>query len=285
MRLPSSSALMYVARLRHIQSIHESPERRNPDTLVRHFIPIVQRLRSAWIGRTQLDKLRETPIYYFLIARTKYYDQVLEDAVSDGVKRIVNVGCGSDTRAYRFQKLLRGKGVRVLECDQPEAIHVKEHMARRWRPSDYVEYLPIDLNDNDWPELEHWLGDRTAPKTLVLIEGVSVYVNDSNFHRFLQVLAFRLSPGSHVCYDYKIRGIHDDLGRSGRTERPFRLSQVREEVATYHQAIGLRLEHMELSSELCTRLLPDLTESTFPFFGEDSLVRLKVDGLDNGVLS
>ena len=278
MKLPDLSALAYVALLRHIQSIHESPERRNPDTLVRHFIPFAQRWRSAWIGGSELAKLRREPIYYYLVARTRYYDQVLEDAVADGVKRIVNVGCGSDTRAYRFQKLLRREGVAVLECDQAEAIHVKEHMAKRWRPSDYVEYLPVDLNDNAWPDLEHWLGDGISPKTLVLVEGVSVYIDDSSFCRFLQLLAVKLSPGSHVCYDYKIRGIQDDLGRSGRTERPFRLSQIRDEVATYHQAIGLRLEHMELSSELCTRLLPDLAESRFQFFGEDSLVRLKVDG-------
>jgi len=238
----------------------------------------VERLRSAWIGKAQLAKLRNTPVYYYLVARTKYYDQVVEDAVFDGVQRVVNVGCGSDTRAYRFQKLLRSKNVRVLECDQQEAIRAKERMARRWRPSDYVEYLPIDLNDNAWPRLEHWVRNRTAPKALVLIEGVSVYVDQNNFRRFLQFLAVNLSPGSHLCYDYKIRGIHDALGRSGRTETPFRLSKVREEVATYHEAMGLRLEHMELSSELCMRFLPDLTESTF-CFDEDSLIRLKVDGV------
>ena len=57
MKLPSSNALMYVARLRHIQSIHESAGRRNPDTLV----PLTQEGeqvgspraasgRSAWSG-------------------------------------------------------------------------------------------------------------------------------------------------------------------------------------------------------------------------------------------
>jgi methyltransferase (TIGR00027 family) len=278
MKLPSSSALMYVARLRHIQSIHESTEHRNPDTLVRHFIPIVQRWRSTWIGKTELAKLRAKPLYYYLVARTKYYDQVIKDAVSDGVKRIVNVGCGSDTRVYRFQELLRSNGVSVLECDLPEAIHIKEQMAKRWRPSDYVEYLPVDLNDPAWPELEHWLGNRTAPKTMVLLEGVCVYVDESSFCRFLRLLAAKLSPGSHVCYDYKIRGAHDDLGFSGRTEKPFRLSQVREEVAIYHQSLGLRLETMELSSELCRRLLPDLASSAFPFFEEDGLIRLKPEG-------
>src|ERR1700746_3308855 len=40
------------------------------------------------------------------------------------------------------------------------------------------------------------------------------------------------------------------LGRLGRNGRLFRLSKVREKVATYHEGIGLRLEHMEMGSEL-----------------------------------
>ena len=51
MTLPNLSNSMYVAHLRYIQSIHESPSRRNPDTLVRHFLPVLQRLRTTWIGR------------------------------------------------------------------------------------------------------------------------------------------------------------------------------------------------------------------------------------------
>jgi methyltransferase (TIGR00027 family) len=277
MGLPNLSKSMDVAHLRYIQSIHESPQRRNPDTLVRHFIPILARLRTAWLGQEELSKLRADSFYYYLIARTKHYDQVLNDAVSDGVRQIVNVGCGSDTRAYRFKHLLRSKNVKVLECDQPEVIHAKQQVAKRWRCFDYVEYLPIDLNDETWPELEYWLGDRTRTKALVLMEGVSPYINGSNFGRFLVLLANRLSPGSHVAYDFKIRGVHDDFGRVGRIQEPFRLSPASDEVATFHEAHGLRLEHMELSSELCARLLPGLVESAVTLFGEDGLVRLQVE--------
>ena len=275
MGLPNLSNSMYVARLRYIQSIHESPERRNPDTLVRHFIPILARLRTAWLGRQELSKLRADPFYYYLVARTKYYDQVVNDAVSDGVQQIVNVGCGCDTRAYRFKHLLRSRNVKVLECDQAKAIHAKQQAAKRWRCSDYVEYLPIDLNDDTWPELEHWLGDRTRTKALVLMEGVSPYINGGNFGRFLVLLATRLSPRSHVAYDFKIRGVRDDFRRVGRIQEPFRLSRASDEVATFHEALGLRLEHMELSSELCARLLPDLAESAIALFSEDGLVRLQ----------
>jgi hypothetical protein len=84
LKLPRVCNLMYVARLRYIQSIHESSERRNPDLLVRHFIPLLERWRLAWISQEELSKLRMDPFYYYLVARTKYYDQVFSDAVAEG---------------------------------------------------------------------------------------------------------------------------------------------------------------------------------------------------------
>jgi methyltransferase (TIGR00027 family) len=274
-KLPNLSESMYVARLRYIQSVHESLERRNPDTLVRYFIPLRQRLGTAWLGREDLARMRAQPFYHYLIARTKYYDEVVTDAVADGVRQIVIVGCGSDTRAYRFQDVLRAKDVKVLECDQPQAIHIKQRMTKRWRHSDYVEYLPIDLNDDAWPALGRWLGDAASPKSLVLMEGVSPYVNEGTFGQFLRFLAKTLSPGSHIAYDFKICGMSDDEGRTERTPHPFRLSAVENEVAAYHRANGLRLERMEVSSDLSTRLLPGLEESA-PLFAEDCLIRLQV---------
>src|SRR5580765_2899455 len=250
MKLPNLSESMYVARLRYIQSVHETLERRNPDTLVRYFIPLRQRLGTAWLGRDDLTRMRAQPFYHYLIARTKHYDEVVTDAVADGVRQIVIVGCGSDTRAYRFQPILRAGGVKVLECDQPQAIHIKQRLTKRWRHADYVEYLPIDLNEDAWPELGRWLGDRTGPKSLVLMEGVSPYVNERTFSQFLRFLASTLSAGSHVAYDFKIRGMSDDEGRNERTNDPFRLSALEDEVAAYHRANRLRLERMEVSSHL-----------------------------------
>jgi O-methyltransferase involved in polyketide biosynthesis len=134
----------------------------------------------------------------------------------------------------------------------------------------------MDLNDDAWPDLDRWLMERTKTKALVLMEGVSPYVNDSTFGRFLSLLAHRLSVGSRVAFDFKIRGANDNLGRGGRTLRPFRLSGVREEVAAFHEKFGYRLEHMELSSELSARLLPGLVESGASLFRQDALVQLQI---------
>jgi methyltransferase (TIGR00027 family) len=213
-----------VAEQRHIQSIHETAELRNPDTLVRYFLPLTRRFRSAWLYHETLATLRTNPFYYYLLARTKYYDGVFLDAISGNMKYIINVGCGSDTRSHRFQHILKQKGVKVLECDQRKAISGKQRIANRRWPFDYVTYLAINLNDDAWPDFEHWLGTNNAPKVLVLMEGVSPYINVDSFGRFLSLLARKLPAGSRVAYDFKLCGVHDDFGLVGKTQRPFRLA-------------------------------------------------------------
>lgn len=275
MRLPDSSKAFYVAFLRYLQSIHEVNERRNPDHLVRHFIPPLRRFRARWLGKRTLERLRADPFYFYLAARTRYYDQVFASAIADGVRQIVIVGCGSDTRAYRFRRSLLDAHVRVLECDQADAIDVKRRVARRWHASSYVEYLALDLNDDAWPALSSRI-DRTGAKVLLLLEGVSPYVNDSSFTSFLDAMARKLPPGSQVAYDYKLRGVRDDFGQTGRTLVPFRMSAVAAEVAAFHDALKLRLDFCERSSELSARLVPGLRESGAALFEEDGLARLTV---------
>jgi len=276
MKRRSFSNSMTVAEWRYIQSIHETAELQNPDTFVGHFLPALRRWRCAWLGQRTLAVLRAKPLYYYLVARTKYYDGLFLDAIADKVRYIINVGCGSDTRSYRFEHILKQHGVKVLECDQSEAISSKQEIARRQGTFDHVSYVSIDLNDDAWPDFEHWLNQNNAARTLVLMEGVSPYVNVEGFSRFLSLVAKKLPARSRVAYDFKFSGVADSFGLVGRTQRPFRLPTIREEVVGYHENLGYRVNSMERSSELSVRLLTGLEKSDVPLFTEDGLVQLEV---------
>ena len=118
MTLPDSSYLVNVGQLRYIQALCEPADSRNPDALVGAFLSPGQRLACRLRGALFLRRLRANPFYHYLLARTRHYDELFLDAVRDSVACIVNIGCGSDTRAYRFARLLEAKGITVLECDQ-----------------------------------------------------------------------------------------------------------------------------------------------------------------------
>jgi methyltransferase (TIGR00027 family) len=276
MKLTPSSNLGYVAQLRYVQTIHEPPERRNPDNFVRHFFPMMERLRCRFLSGAQLDELRSQPFYYYLLARTQHYDAVFCDAISDKVQYIVNIGCGSDTRAHRFAPALKLNSINVLECDLPEAISIKRKMTRRLESARNIQYVSLDLNDDSWPHFRRWL-DRIGKATvMVMMEGVSPYVEATAFDRFMDLLGAALPRDSVVAYDFKFSGVADRFGRANRIETTFRLPNSREEVIAYHQQRGFRLDYMEPGWELEARLLPELASEGRALFLQDGLVRIQV---------
>ena len=276
MKIRGFSNLIYVAELRYLQSLHEQPELQNPDRLVGQFLPPLRRWRCRWLSQRRMAIPWTAPFYYYLLARTKYYDTVFLNAITAQVQYIINVGCGTDTRAYRFEDALTRNGVRVVECDILKAIQIKQSAAKRVGDCGHVTYVSIDLNDYTWPDFEDWLAKHHPAKAMVLMEGVSPYINAETFTRFLRFLAGTLPRGSRVAYDLKLAGVADEFGRIGQTQRPFRVGAGRENMAIFHEKLGYRLDHMEGSAELTTRLVGSLNVTRSPLFLEDALIQLEI---------
>jgi len=270
MNLPNLSWMLNVCELRYIQALYEAADYRNPDAMVGALLPMERRLACAVRGTLLRSQLRGKPFYHYLLARTRYYDEVFLDAVHESVRSIINVGCGSDTRAYRFAHLLRQKRVAVLECDQPLAIRAKQKIAQRHWVSDHVTYVALDLEERGQNSLARHLDEASEGPALVMMEGVSPYISTESFEAFLRFLAGRLHPRSVLAYDFKIVDTPEDFGRPPRVPRPFRLPAEREQVAGYHAALGFELQRMELSSELSRRLVPGAAL----LFDRDCLLRL-----------
>jgi len=183
--------------------------------------------------------------FNYLIARTKHYDQVFTYAIDKGIKYIINIGCGTDTRAYRFGAVLKSQGIRVLECDQAESIAIKQELATQAWHTDHVTYVSLDLNDNVWPNLERQL-HKVPSAVLVILEGVSPYIDEISFARFLSFLAAKSNLGSLVAYDYKIGGPDDfECGRPAKGQ--FRLPATKSDVIAYHEALGYNVQRTDIS--------------------------------------
>mgnify|MGYP001156517800 CR=1 FL=1 len=265
-----------VAERRYIQSIHEQSERRNPDTLVGMFLPLMRRWRCQWLRRRTVTGLQADPIYYYLLARTRYYDEVFLRAIDADVRYIINVGCGTDTRAYRFKEALNQNGVEVVECDQPVAISIKQDLAKRVGSHERLRYVAIDLNNDAWSSFEACLSKIGTAKALVFMEGVAPYINTRTFEKFLALLGTNLSKGSRVAYDFKLRGFDEEAVGVEGAPKLFRLGGERKELTVFHEQFGYRLAHMEGSADLTLRTVEGLSRSKSPLFIEDMLVQLEV---------
>ena len=132
----------------------------------------------------------------FQAARTKYFDDYFLRAASAGVRQIVMLAAGLDSRAYR---LPWPDGTVSYELDQPRVLEFKrdvldEHgttpQARR------VE-VAVDLRD-DWGSALRQAGfDPSAPAAFIA-EGLLIYLPataQGDLFRGIDALA---APGSHV---------------------------------------------------------------------------------------
>lgn len=278
MRALNLGNLMRAAELRYVQSVHEAEDLRGTDTYVKYFLPVLRRWCLAWLSRRRLVSLRSDPFYYYLIARTRYYDTAFCDAIRENFESIVNIGCGRDTRSYRFGGLLRQNSVRVLECDQPEAIADRRRWAKGLPAHHEISYASVDLNRGAYSELQQWLGQTRGRIAFVMMEGVSPYIDQDAFGDFLSWLSVTLPRGSRFVYDFKVCSGLDDLMSGDRTESTFRLPSERAGIAAYHERRGFRLHEMELSRDVIVRILPAVARAQIELFSEDCLVELDVVG-------
>ena len=272
--LGSFSNLAGTAYKRHVQSLHEHGDRRNPDLLAGALLSPAQREQCLHLQARALDDLRRSPYYHYLTARTKAYDQVLLDAVAGGIRRVLIMGSGFDTRLYRFGGHLAALGAEVAECDQPPAMAAKRQLAAALPYACRVQYLGIDLNLPDtWAGLLRWLGDGASP-ALLIAEGVSPYIQRTTFTALLEALPKLLPTGSRVAYDFKLAGVADDFGKGADVSAPFRLALNVQAIAELHAGLGYRHTRTTDSRALMRAHVPSWDESVSPLFHEDALVEL-----------
>jgi methyltransferase (TIGR00027 family) len=70
--------------------------------------------------------------------RTRYFDDILDAQIAAGVRQVVILGAGLDTRAVRKQSA----GVRYFEIDDPATIDLKRHCYTRARIHAGVTLIP-----------------------------------------------------------------------------------------------------------------------------------------------
>lgn len=144
-----------------------------------------------------------------VIARTRYIDDRLNVCIKDGIRQLVILGAGYDTRAYRFDELK--EKVRVYELDFPATQSVKTQRVRKILGSlpQNVIYVPLDFEKDalDMKLLEH--GYNRSLKTLFIWEGVTYYLTPQAIDSTLAFIAGNSGEGSSVIFDYAFQSLLD----------------------------------------------------------------------------
>jgi methyltransferase (TIGR00027 family) len=128
--------------------------------------------------------------------RTHFFDAYFADAVADGIRQIVILASGLDSRAHRLDW---PAGTRVYEIDQPKVLEYKATTlaAAGVKPSATRREVPIDLRF-DWPAALKAAGFDPAQPTAWLAEGLLMYLPADAQDRLFENVTALSAPGSRV---------------------------------------------------------------------------------------
>jgi methyltransferase (TIGR00027 family) len=138
--------------------------------------------------------------------RTKYFDDYLLAAVDAGVRQVVILASGLDSRAYRLQW---PADTVVYEIDQPQVIEFKTTTLASLgaQPTATRRTIPIDLR-SDWPAALQAAGLDAAWPTAWLAEGLLIYLPSEAQDRLFDNITALSAPGSTIATEY-VPGLKD----------------------------------------------------------------------------
>lgn len=131
-----------------------------------------------------------------MAVRTKFFDEFFTDATNAGIKQIVILASGLDSRAYR---LAWPAGTVVYEVDQPQVIEFKTRALANLgaAPTADRRVVAIDLRD-DWPTALRTAGFDPAQPAAWSAEGLLGYLPPDAQDRLLDTITALSAPGSRV---------------------------------------------------------------------------------------
>jgi methyltransferase (TIGR00027 family) len=153
----------------------------------------------AWLdGDPQGKRAHRLGIDYQAV-RTHFFDEYFENAARAGIRQVVILAAGLDSRAYRLNW---PPGTAVYEIDQPKVLEYKTGILEQHgaAPAASRRPVPIDLRD-DWPAALTGAGfDRTRP-TAWLAEGLLPYLPSDAQDRLFEMFTALSAPGSQVAVE------------------------------------------------------------------------------------
>jgi methyltransferase (TIGR00027 family) len=150
-------------------------------------------------------------------ARTKYFDTYFRQAADAGVRQVVILAAGLDSRAYR---LPWPDQTTIFELDRPQVLDFKRDVLAGQGAKSNAERreVAIDLRE-DWPQALRDSGfDPTKPSAWIA-EGLLIYLPADAEEQLFSGINALASPGSHVAVEDGAPMPSDDYSAAVEEER------------------------------------------------------------------
>lgn len=199
------------------------------------------------------------------LARTRLIDDWLQSWLYRGIRQVIVLGAGFDTRSLRLPAL---RSIPVIEIDHPDTAHKKLSILGKALPSlpANTRYLPIDFDKDSLAALfERERIDFSLP-TFFIWEGVTNYLQPEAVNQTF-ALAGRFAEGSVMLFTYIHQQVLDDPAAFFGAERLLRdveeihekwtFGFVPEELPAYLRTYGFSLMEDMGAAEYREKYLAD----------------------------
>jgi methyltransferase (TIGR00027 family) len=199
-------------------------------------------------------------MYEYVIARTKYIDAAVVEALAERIEQVVVLGAGFDSRAVRFGP--DAPGTRFFELDAPTTQQAKIGQYRRRGvilPSN-AALVSIDFEHDALSDRLDEAGFSRTARSLFILEGVLMYLQPAAVEATLGAIVSCGGPGSRLVADAVlasvIRGASTVEGEAeivravSKADEGWRFGLDRPEVGPYLARFGLTLERCWGAAEL-----------------------------------
>ena len=132
----------------------------------------------------------------FMAVRTKWFDELFLDAVASGIRQVVILASGLDSRSWR---LSWPDGTTVYELDQAKVLEFKSGTLRDYgaQPAANLVSVAVDLRQ-DWPTALQQAGFDASVPTMWSAEGLLRYLPAAAQDLLFERIDSLSAPGSRL---------------------------------------------------------------------------------------
>ena len=214
-----SFAGVATAATRVVEMYYPKDQRLFDDPFAIKLLPLVWQvfLRVMYLPglRDMVLKLRERRMPGSLgaiLCRTRYIDDILRKSLQEGIKQLVILGAGFDTRAYRIDGM---DHIQVFEVDLPGARDLKESRLDKviGAVPKNVTLIGMDFDQQKLDDVLETSGFDREKITLFIWEGVTQYITAEAVNNSFEFIAKISGAGNRIVFTYVRKGIIDGTDR------------------------------------------------------------------------
>jgi methyltransferase (TIGR00027 family) len=252
----TSETAVVTASFRALACYEEDKNIKCGDQIAELFLPKEKREPlSDSDFRSAIKKAIPEGLYEYVIARTRYFDDLFIHYLKEEIPQIVILGAGYDSRACRFEKLI-GKTV-IYEVDAAATQEQKRlvlqgngiHCHRN------IKYIACDFEKDVLEEAMRGQGFNPQLLTLYIWEGVTFYLNPATVKNMLKLLHANSAAHSVIGFDFQTIHHGQGLIDTGLKDETITFGVESGMSGSYLKDLGYAvIEHLD-AEEMCRRYL------------------------------